>query len=257
MRSETYLQENNKMKKYVIALFVVLALMLSAFNGSYSAIVAADDTNPTPDASDTGAGPKDGQQREISDQERFILGVFSLEGTDLAVTADQAASLVTLWTSMEEYAQQPRQMPEGTPGTPEATPDATMAAVEPVDNSEEVDALFTQIQAVMTSDQLAAIKALELNQDSISTFMEERGIEMPEGMGAMQNGQMPADGTPDASMAVPAGTLAADGSGNGGPGGAEGDQGGGPNGGGRGGVQVASTNLIDALITLLEGKVNA
>ena len=89
------------MKKYLIALLVVLALMLSAFNGSYSAIVAADDTTPTPEEGTPGSGPKDGQQREISEQERFIIGVFGLEGTDLAVTVDQAASLATLWTSME------------------------------------------------------------------------------------------------------------------------------------------------------------
>ncbi len=244
------------MKKITIALLVVLALMLSAFNGSYSAIVAADDTNPTPDASDTGAGLKDGQQREISEQERFILGVFSLEGTDLAVTTDQADSLVTLWTSMEEYGQQPRQRPEGIPATPEATPDAAMEVAEPEDNSEEVSALFDQIQAVMTSDQLAAIEALELDQDAVNTFMEVQGIEMPEGMGGMQNGQMPGDGTPDASMAAPEGTPAANGTGNGGPGG-QGGQGSGFNGGGRGGAQVASTNLIDALITLLESKVSA
>ena len=236
------------MKKYIIALLVVLALMLSAFNGSFSAIVTADDTIPTPE---DGNGPKDGQQREISEQERFIMGVFSLEGSDLAVTADQAASLVTLWTAMEEYAQQPMQMPEGTPGTPADTSAATPEAVEPEDNSEEVSALFDQIEAVMTSDQLAAIAALELDQDSMSTFMEAQGIEMPEGMQGLQDGQTPPEGTPDAAMAAPEGTPAADG--NGGPNGGQPGQGG----EGKGGMRVASTNLIDALITLLESKVSA
>ena len=245
------------MKKLTIVFFVVLALMVSAFNGSYNAIVAADDTNPTPDASDPAAGNKDGQQREITEQQRFILGVFALEGSDLAVSADQAASLVTLWTSMEEYAQQPRQMPEGTPGTPEETPAADMEAVQPEDNSEEISALFGQIQAVMTSDQLAAIEALELDQDAVITFMEEQGIEMPEDVGGMQGGQTPQDGTPDAAMAAPDNAPTGEGAGNGGPGSGADGEGTGPNGGGRGGAQVASSNLVDALITLLESKVSA
>jgi hypothetical protein len=241
------------MKKYIVALLVVLALMLSAFNGSYGAIVAADDTT-TPEDGNPGNGPKDSRQREISDQERFIIGVFNLEGTDLAVTADQAASLVTLWTAMEEYAWEPMQMLEGTPGTPVDTPATTPEAIEPEDNSEEVSALFDQIEAVLTSNQLAAIEALELDQDSMSTFMEEQGIEMPEGMQGPKDGQTPPEGTPDAAMAAPEGTPAADRSGNSGPNGGQPGQGGAE---GRGGMQVASTNLIDALITLLESKVSA
>ena len=149
-------------------------------------------------------------------------------------------------------------MPEGTPGAQADTPSATMEALQPEDNSEEISALFEQIQAVMTSDQLAAIEALELDQDAVTTFMEKQGIEMPEGMQAGQDGQMPPEGTPDAAMAAPQGTPAADGSGNGGNGGGQPGQGGGqPGGAGRGAVQVASTNLIDALITLLQSKVSA
>lgn len=246
------------MKKYLIAVLIVLALMLSAFSSSYSEVVrimvntAAADTTPTPEDGTPANGPKD-SQRQISDQERFIIGIFELEGTDLAVTSDQAAHLVTLWTSMEEYSQQLQPMMQG---TPDGTPAATKAAVEPEDNSEEISALFDQIEAVMTSDQLAAIAALELDQDAITTFMDEQEIEMTEGMQMQpdQGSQTAPQGTPaHETIPAPQGTPAADGSGNGGPGGGQPGEGG-P---GRVGTQVASSNWIDALIKLLETKVNA
>lgn len=233
------------MKKYLIVLVVLATLLLSAFNGSYNAIVEStvnDDTEPTPD------GPKDGGL-QISDQERFIIGVFELEGTDLAVTADQASSLITLWTSMKEYSQQPMQPMDG---TPEATPDMSEEPVEPEDNSEEVNTLFEQIEAVMTADQLQAIEDLELDQDSVQKFMEEHGIEMGDDMQPGQgggDGQTPPEGTPSGDDMPAQGTPPANGEDN--PGGQGGE--GGP-GGGRGGAQVASSNLIDVLIELLESK---
>ena len=226
-------------------ILAVAAMMLSAFSGSYSDIVSAQ-AGDGDDATDPGKGPGD---MGVSDQERFIIGVFELEDTDLAVTADQAASLVTLWTSMKDYIVEP-QMPEGEPD--EAAEPGEMPEME--DNSEAVEALFTEIEAVMTADQLQAIADLELDQDAISAFMEEQGIEMQE-RGEGGEGQTPPDGAPAGGEegAAPEGTPPADGGeGQGGPGG-EGGQGG-PGGGGRGGAQVASSSMIDALITLLESK---
>jgi len=239
------------MKKYMLITLAVAALLVSAFGGSYNEVIGkiadstADDTAPTPQAGTPGAEPKDGE-RPISDQERFIIGVYSLENTDLAVSAEQADSLIPLWTSMKEFSRQPQAMPAG---TPEATPDAAAEPVEPVDNSAEISALFEQIEAVLTADQLAAITALELDQAAVMTFMEEQGIEMSEGAQPGQNGQdgqTPPAGTPSGDQApAPQGTPAADGQQPGGEGQPD---------GGRGGMQVASQNLIDALIELLETK---
>jgi hypothetical protein len=253
------------MKKNMMVLVVLAAMMLSAFSGSYSAVIgatadnAAEDTAPTPDSTAPAGGPKEDGERQVSEQERFIIGVFKLEGSDLAVTANQAASLVPLWTSMKEYSHQPMQNMQEMQGTPAATPDATVQPVEPVDNSEDVTALFAQIEAVMTADQLQAIADLDLEQGAIYTFMEEQGIEMPEGMQVGQgshpgqDGQALVQGTPSGeNMAAPQGTPPAGNSGNGGTGGPNG-QGGQLAGIGRSG-QVASSNLIDALITLLETK---
>ncbi len=244
------------MKKHFIVFLLLAALAASAFSGSYSEIsgkiadTAAADTTPTPDAADPGAAAKDGE-RPLSDQERFIIGVFTLEGTDLAVTADQAASLVPLWTSMKAYSREPGQMPAGSSDnnfgdTPAATPEAGGEPAQPADDSEEISALFAQIEAVLTTDQLAAIEALELDQEALKSFIEAEGIEMPAGEQPGQGAQTPPAGTPSGeAMPAPDGTPPADG---------QQPDGAGQPGGERAGFQVASQSLIDALIKLLETK---
>ncbi len=244
------------MNKYMIAFLVLTALLASAFTGSFNRIAAQSidtlttDTAATPDAGAPAGGPKEGEERPISNQERFILGVFKLEGTDLAITSDQAASLIPLWTSMKEYSQVFQPMPEGTPA---ATSDVSATPEEPVDDSEEITALFDQIEAVLTAEQASAIAALELDQAGVKSFMDEQGIEMPEGMGLGQN--QPDEGTPSADqMPAPQGTPAADGqqpetdAQSGQP-----DQGAQPDGKNEN-MRAASQNLIDALIELLESK---
>lgn len=243
------------MKKIMLIALALSALLASAFTGSFNQIpvnsidTLSADTAATPQAGAPAADPKEGTERPISDQERFILGVFKLEGTDLAITADQAASLIPLWTSMKAYSQVFQPKPDGTPA---ATPDVSATPEEPVDHSEEIAALFDQIQAVLTAEQAAAISALELDQAGMKSFMDEQGIEMPEGMGPGQNQP---EGTPSADqMPAPQGTPAADGQQPGAnPQSGQLGQGRQPEGKNES-MRVASQNLIDALIALLESK---
>ena len=79
------------MKKFTIVILAVTALLLSAFAGSYSQVLgqtansASVEATTTPETGNPGNAPKDGGERPISDQEKFIIGVFKIEGTDLAV----------------------------------------------------------------------------------------------------------------------------------------------------------------------------
>jgi hypothetical protein len=229
------------------------ALLASAFTGSFNQIpvnsidTLSAETAATPQAGAPAADPKEGTERPISDQERFILGVFKLEGTDLAITADQAAA--DPYYFYESYSQVFQPKPDGTPA---ATPDVSATPEEPVDHSEEIAALFDQIQAVLTAEQAAAISALELDQAGMKSFMDEQGIEMPEGMGPGQNQP---EGTPSADqMPAPQGTPAADGQQPGAnPQSGQLGQGRQPEGKNES-MRVASQNLIDALIALLESK---
>jgi hypothetical protein len=193
----------------------------------------------------------DGEGRVVSDQEKLIIGIFELEGSDLAVTSEQATSLIQLWNSMLELTQREPQEP----GT--ETADAEQPA-EPENQSEEITTIFEEIQSVLSDEQLAAISALELDQDAIAAFMEEQGIEMGGGMQPGQGeagegqtppeGGQPAEGDGGPGGKGPEGEMPADGEGQ-----MQSDE---RMGGGRGGFQMVSSELVKALIELLESKVS-
>jgi hypothetical protein len=87
---------------------------------------------------------------------QLILGTLKLDGTDLEVSADQASELLTLWKAYKSLS----------------TSDTTA--------QEELDAVISQIQDTMTTEQLDAIQAMDLQQGDMASIMEELGI-IPEG----------------------------------------------------------------------------
>jgi hypothetical protein len=82
----------------------------------------------------------------------LALGTLKLEGADNAVTAEQAAELLPLWTIIQGGSLQ---------------------------GTAETQAVLDQIKAQMTEEQLAAIEAMDLTFEDVSAWMEEQGIEMP------------------------------------------------------------------------------
>jgi hypothetical protein len=74
-----------------------------------------------------------------------------LEGTDLAVTKDEATQLLTLWQGYQSLSNS----------------DTTSQV--------ELDALVEQIQGAMTAQQINAIEALSLTDQSISEVMQSVG----------------------------------------------------------------------------------
>ena len=100
---------------------------------------------------------------EVRDQ--LVLGTMRLEGGEHAVTLEQAAALLPLW-----------QVIQG--GT--------------LQGDSEVNAVLSQIEDQMTSEQLAAIAAMQLTQEDLQTWMQEQGMRMgvegdPGQRGAGQN----------------------------------------------------------------------
>ncbi len=103
-------------------------------------------------------------QMDLSKQpveNKLAIGILALEGTDKAVTAEEAKNLLPLWK-----------------------------AVRSLNNSEtasndEITALYTQIQETMTTEQVQAIKDLNLSQEELRALMEKYGGAMgggPQGM---------------------------------------------------------------------------
>jgi len=199
----------NKITRYFLIL-AVFAVLLSACAGQS---VSGTNTNtssvgaPAVGASgqqDTAGVP---QQRGI--EAMLAVGILQLEDTSLAITSDQAKTLLPLWKAVKSLS----------------SSDITA--------QEEIDSVYAQIEESMTAEQIQAIKDSSLSPENTQTLMEKYGIEMP---------QFNGDGNFNTEdFSARATQQAAEGGGfpGGGPGGGEpgGEPGGGFPGEGRGNIQ--------------------
>ncbi len=145
------------MKKNFITIFILLAFILSACGSTA--------TN-TPNNQRTQGN---GQLPAVT---KLVLGTLKLEGTENAVSPEQAGELLPLW---QVY----------------------LSLLESDSASqEEIDALVDQISNTMTSEQSKAIEDFQLSQEDMLSIMQEQGISMgnrPQG----ENGNPPANGNGD------------------------------------------------------------
>jgi len=101
---------------------------------------------------------------------QLALGTLQLEGTENAVTAEQAAALLPLWQALRGGV--------------------TVQA--------EVNAVLKQIEGTMSQEQLAAIAAMRLTQEGLRTWMEEQGMGRPGGFPGAPGGTPVPGQTPGA-----------------------------------------------------------
>jgi hypothetical protein len=79
---------------------------------------------------------------------QLMLGTIQLEGTDNAVTPEQATGLLPLWQALQGG----------------------------VTAQAEVEAVLKQVEGAMTQEQLEAIARLQLTQEDLRTWMQEQGL---------------------------------------------------------------------------------
>jgi peptidoglycan hydrolase CwlO-like protein len=120
------------MKKLTLVSLTILAILLSACSAQ------------TPQAAPA--------PTELSTESKLIVGTFKLDGTDQAITKEQAKQLVILWQVYQEINQ------------------SDTAA------QEEVDGLLQQIEGTMTDAQMQAINGLNLSQSDVMSLMQEKGL---------------------------------------------------------------------------------
>jgi hypothetical protein len=125
-----------------ILLLVILSLPLAACAGAGQAETVQ--TTLTPGVPDP---------NQMNEQSMLLVGTLKLEGTDLAVTPEQAAELLPLWKAVKSL------------GSSDTTA------------QEEIDALYVQIKETMTAEQLAAIDAMTFTREDQSALMTQLGIE--------------------------------------------------------------------------------
>ena len=256
--------------KKVIVLFVLFAMLLTACGGTATAAPAA--AEPTVDLAATtvaevlsatqtamtveqrSAASVDTPKRLTADYEdaapvymQLMLGLMKLDGTDQVITADQANAILSLVSGLQtDTANQATTGDTQNPG-----PGRKMGVIV---TQEQIDALVEQVSALLTNDQITAIAAMQITQTSTRTIMEELGLSGgkpdQEGTPMADDGQMPQGGAP--------------GDGQGGPGGVPGgDAGQMPADGQIGGTPVADmqmdgvmiqSQLLEGIITYLQGK---
>lgn len=141
------------MKKLTFSIFTVLILALTACSSG----------TPTPQQSspDQATNTTPGEMPLAS---KLVIGSFKLEGTENAITAEQATQLIPLWQVYQQLS----------------TSDTAA--------QEEITSLAEQIQEIMTTDQMAAIDAMNLTPQDVFTTMQEQGIQFGGNRQQNQNG---------------------------------------------------------------------
>jgi len=125
------------MKIKMIVIIILTALILAACGTTANANQSAT-TSKT---------------KSFAGQAELIVGILKLEGTDQAVTTEQASELLPLWEVMKVLANSD-----------------TSAQVE-------IDAAVSQVKKTLTPSQLQAIANMKLTEQDISVF--EQGLNTP------------------------------------------------------------------------------
>lgn len=214
--------------------FGLLILLLTMTACGSQTTPSANPDNTTQIAPDT---------RELPLSTKLAIGTLKLEGTEYAISFDQAVNLLPLWQVLNNLSSSDSAAPE------------------------EVTAVTEQIQESMTAEQLAAIEAMNLTDQDIFATMQELGL--------VNAPQVNASGTPQPGGGFGGGQGPGGGFGPGGgpPGGGPPDEGPGGGFGGQGlsQEQIATaqarraeggggfgnrmlTPLVEAVIKLLETK---
>lgn len=216
------------MKKNVLTILVlfVLAFQLSACTGSAQSAnsqpieannmanqpaeqAPANTDQPMQDAHkpDDGSLPlAPADDNAALEEMQLIIGSLMLQGTDLAITAEQAKSLIPLLTEVKTLTE--TIMPARGEGAPQQGQEPSEQPSEEAMTKiqEQFEELYVQIKAVFSNEQLQAIADMDITRDTISSSLQALGIEMaaPRGGAGMGDGQAP-QGEPPSGDQRPAG----------------------------------------------------
>ncbi len=159
-----------KMKKQM-GLILILVLFVSACSSTGSQEAARVELS------------NDYAEDALSVEMQLVVGSLILEESDKAVTAELASSLVPYWKMYLSLAESDTAAPE------------------------EMDAVMSEIQALMTQDQVSYIAGLQLTQESMMILLNDSGI--------MEQLSLESMGTGDGTGEKPEGMVPGSGAGGG------------------------------------------
>lgn len=159
-------------KGFIISTIILLMVVTSACSGLSSLPIigsAAKTSNQGAQAGQNGQNGQNGQQgfqfdpAKMPVDQKLAVGILKLEGTSLAVTPAQAKILLPLWTALKALS----------------TNNNT--------TTDEINALFQQMQGSLTPDQVAAIQKMTWQQSDLQTLAQQYGVQFAQGGGDFGN----------------------------------------------------------------------
>jgi hypothetical protein len=144
------------------------------------ALAACSKAEPTPESALVPGGDLAGPRGELEGATALALGTLKLEGTEHAVTPEQATAMLPLWKAIQGGSLQ---------------------------GTAETEAVLKQIEGTLDEGQLAAIDEMALSFEDVGTWMQSPaaqalGVEMPaaSGEGEAEPGQSPGGRGPPGNM---------------------------------------------------------
>jgi hypothetical protein len=142
-------------KKGSIILISIFALFVLAACSGSSAKANSSSNPPSTTGGNTSSGSTASGSTAL--ENRLAPGILKLEGSSLAITAQQATQLLPLWQQVQTL---------NTSGTAQTS---------------DYTAVYQQIESALTSDQINAIQAMSFNQSDIQALMTSLGIQITPG----------------------------------------------------------------------------
>jgi hypothetical protein len=155
-------------KTAIISIFLALVVVLSACGSSTAATSTTSQSQQITPSS-------------LTLQNKLGLGILKLEGTSLAVTADQANTLLPLWKAVKSLS----------------SSNLTSAA--------EMTALYQQIEDSLTSDQVQSIKKLSLTQSELNNLIQQNTVTSTSSSSSSSSSAQSQDGGPGMDGGMPGG----------------------------------------------------
>lgn len=135
------------MKKLYYTPLLIIVWILTACSAGNTTAQANNNT------SGVAGTPQPFDPASLPLESKLAIGILKLEGTDLAITREQAANLLPLWKAAK-----------------------TLAASDTT-TQDEINALYQQIEEALTPEQLNAIKTMTWTTQEIQTLMQSFGID--------------------------------------------------------------------------------
>lgn len=137
-----------KKKTLLVIAILVVGTVLAACSVSSSKAVSTQASQPQSGAS------------QLTEPQKLAIGTLKLEGTDQAVDATQAATLLPLWKAAK-----------------------TLGSSQTI-STKEMDALYTQIKIAMTAEQIKAITAMDFSDMDLNALMAEYNVSVDTSAGS-------------------------------------------------------------------------